>query len=83
MFSKIITDRINFLKIQINIANDNYYLKNNPNISDLEYDLLIAELVKLEEENPEYFSIDSPTQLVGSDITNSFAQVSHKDLCYL
>lgn len=78
MFSKIITDRINFLKIQINIANDNYYLKNNPNISDLEYDLLIAELVKLEEENPEYFSIDSPTQLVGSDITNSFAQVSHK-----
>jgi DNA ligase (NAD+) len=78
MFSKIITDRINFLKIQINLANDNYYLKNNPNISDLEYDLLIAELVKLEEENPEYFSIDSPTQLVGSDITNSFPQISHK-----
>ena len=49
-----------------------------PDISDYEYDLKMAELQKLEDENPEFADPNSPTQRVGSDTNIEFEQVTHK-----
>jgi DNA ligase (NAD+) len=49
-----------------------------PEISDFEFDRLMRELQDLEAQHPECYDPTSPTQRVGSDITNEFAQVAHK-----
>ncbi len=54
-----------------------YYVKNQPVISDREFDRLFTELQKLEEEHPELASDDSPTKVVGSDLDNTFSKVEH------
>lgn len=54
-----------------------YYVLNEPSVSDEQYDRMMAELIKLEKENPQYASPDSPTQRVGSDLSNQFAPVNH------
>ena len=54
-----------------------YYTKDSPEISDEEYDLLYAELVELEKENPELISGDSPTQRVGAPPSEGFEPVEH------
>ncbi|MBQ5730208.1 MAG: NAD-dependent DNA ligase LigA [Bacteroidaceae bacterium] len=58
--------------------NYNYYVLNNPTISDFEFDSLLRELQQLEEANPHLYDANSPTQRVGSDITKEFRQVAHK-----
>ena len=73
-----IKDTIERLRNEINTHNYNYYVCNNPTISDKEFDDLLAELQRLEDENPQYFSPLSPTQRVGSDISEGFTQVEHK-----
>ena len=73
-----VKDTIERLRNEINNHNYNYYVCNNPTISDKEFDDLLAELQRLEEENPQYFSSLSPTQRVGSDISEGFTQVEHK-----
>lgn len=73
-----IKETIESLRNEINTHNYNYYVCNNPTISDKEFDDLLAELQRLEEENPQYFSPLSPTQRVGSDISEGFTQVEHK-----
>ncbi len=70
--------RIEKLKKEIDEHNHNYYVLNNPVISDFEYDLLMNELDTLEKKFPEYASDDSPTRRVGSDITKEFRQYEHK-----
>lgn len=55
-----------------------YYVLVEPIISDEEYDKLIKKLEKLEAENPNLVTLDSPTQRVGKDLTKSFKPVSHK-----
>ncbi len=55
-----------------------YYVLAEPVISDQEYDALIKELEKLEAENPQLITPDSPTQRVGKDLTKDFKQVEHK-----
>lgn len=72
-----IKDRIEFLKNIISDYDYHYYVLSEPKVSDFEYDLLYSELKKLEEENPQFKSIDSPTQRVGSDISNTFESVTH------
>lgn len=72
-----IAERINQLRETINKHNHNYYVLSQPSISDFEYDQLLKELQKLEQENPEFFDISSPTQRVGSDINQEFEQVEH------
>ena len=62
----MVIDRINFLKDEINKHNYRYYVEDNPSIDDYTYDMMFAELKKLEEENPEYRAPDSPTLRVGS-----------------
>ena len=56
-----------------------YYVENAPTISDQEFDALMHQLIKLEAENPDCFDPNSPTQRVGSDLTNGgFEQVEHR-----
>ncbi len=72
-----IKERINQLCEIIEHHNFLYYVKNQPEISDFEFDLLMDELIKLEEQYPEYKLPNSPTTRVGSDINNEFVSVMH------
>ena len=54
-----------------------YYVASRPLVSDLEYDKLFDELVRIENEHPELKSPDSPTARVGSDLTSDFPEVEH------
>lgn len=71
-------ERIKELRELLHLHNHNYYVLNNPTISDFEFDALMRELQQLENENPLLFDANSPTQRVGSDITKEFRQVVHK-----
>lgn len=70
--------RIKELTDQVNHHNDLYYQKSKPEISDYEFDQLLEELVKLENQYPEFRLPDSPTQRVGGTITKEFATVYHQ-----
>lgn len=61
--------RIQELKLIINEANRSYYVDNSPTLSDYDFDMLLKELEALEKEFPEYAAADSPTQKVGSDLS--------------
>ncbi len=74
-------DRINYLKDEINKSNYKYYVEENPYLSDFEYDKLFAELKKLEDENPQLKTPDSPTQRVGS-VSEKFFPHKHKYRLY-
>lgn len=54
-----------------------YYVKNEPELSDFEFDKLMKELESIESAHPEYFDVNSPTQRVGSDLDQRFEQVEH------
>jgi DNA ligase (NAD+) len=54
-----------------------YYIKNDPVISDYEYDLLYKKLEQLEEQSPHLITPDSPTQRVSPDLTSDFDSVRH------
>jgi len=69
---------INALRSLIREHDHNYFVLNNPTISDYEYDQLFKKLVELEKENPELITPDSPTQRVGSDLVKDFKSVTHK-----
>lgn len=71
-------ERIKELRELLHLHNHNYYVLNNPTISDFEFDALMRELQQLENDNPQLFDANSPTQRVGSDITKEFRQVVHK-----
>lgn len=70
--------RIEELRDLIREYDYNYFVLNQPSISDYEYDQLFSELVRLEKENPQLVTPDSPTQRVGSDLTKEFKSVTHK-----
>lgn len=78
MFNSQAAQRIEQLRNEIEKHNYNYYVLAAPVISDYDYDLLLKELEKLEAENPELITPDSPTQRVGKDLTKEFSQVTHK-----
>jgi DNA ligase (NAD+) len=73
-----IAGRIFELREELEKHNYFYYVLNNPQITDYEYDILMNELIKLESEAPDYFDINSPSQRVGSDLNNEFKQVAHR-----
>jgi len=70
-------ERIEELRRIIREHDYRYYVLAEPVISDREYDLLLEELEKLEEEHPELKSPDSPTMRVGSDLTKEFPERVH------
>ncbi len=73
-----IKNRINQLRTDINQHNHKYYVLSKPSISDFDYDNLLKELENLENENPEFFDENSPTQRVGDDRKEGFEKVQHK-----
>lgn len=73
----IFEQRIIELRKEINEYNHQYYVLNAPTISDKEFDDKLRELQDLEETYPQFFDAYSPTQRVGSDLTQGFKQVKH------
>lgn len=74
----IFEQRILELRKEINEYNHQYYVLNSPTISDKEFDDKLRELQELEETYPQFFDAYSPTQRVGSDLTQGFKQVKHE-----
>ena len=77
----MLEEEIKGLRDEINKHNYNYYVADNPTISDFEYDRLFSRLKQLEEENPQLITSDSPTQRVGS-ISIKFEEHKHKYRLY-
>ncbi len=72
-----LAERVARLRQQINYHAYCYYVLNQPQISDAEYDLLFNELKRLESEHPELITPDSPTQRTGAPPAEGFARVEH------
>ena len=69
--------RIKSLTIQLNQANYQYYVLDDPKMPDYEYDMLLRELETLEAEYPEFALAESPTKRVGGDALSKFEKVTH------
>lgn len=72
-----IRQRIDTLVTQLNDANYRYYVLDDPQMPDFEYDQLLRELEILESENPELTRADSPTKRVGGQALSKFDKVTH------
>lgn len=70
--------RIEQLNSELNHHNYLYYVVNQPEISDYDFDMLLKELQGLEEAFPEFADANSPTKRVGGDITRKFESVEHR-----
>lgn len=70
--------KIKQLRDELNRHNYNYYVLNQPTIGDMEFDFKMHELEDLEKAHPEFADPLSPTQRVGSDISQGFKQVLHE-----
>lgn len=71
-------ERIKEIVDILNKANIEYYMNDNPFLSDNEYDSLLDELFKLEEKYPQYILPDSPTHKVATKVISEFKKVTHK-----
>lgn len=71
-------DRILYLRKTLHEHNYKYYVLNQPDISDQDFDFLMHELQDLEARHPELYDANSPTLRVGSDLNQNFTQVAHK-----
>lgn len=71
-------EQIEQLRKELHQHNYNYYVLNQPTISDFEFDQKMHELEDLETFHPDCFDPNSPTQRVGSDLNQQFSQVAHK-----
>ena len=76
---KLIIDKIDTLKKDINEANFKYYVLESSDISDSQYDSMLKELINFEKENPDLITSDSPTQRVGAPPSKTFGEVVHKN----
>lgn len=74
--------RIKELSEQLHYHNELYYMKNEPEISDYEFDRLMRELQDLEQAFPQFKKEDSPTQRVGGTVTKDFPTVQHRHRMY-
>ena len=75
---KQVQEEISKLVSLLNKYSYDYYVEDNPQISDTEYDTLYKQLEKLEENHPEYILENSPTQRVGDRILDEFEKITHK-----
>ena len=71
-------DRILALRRQLNQYNYEYHVLDHPTVSDAEYDQLMRELITLEQQHPELFDPNSPTQRVGGQLWEEFNKITHK-----
>lgn len=70
-----ILDRVTELRNTLDRYNREYYVLDNPSVDDYTYDMLMQELKRLEEEYPEVYDPNSPTQRVGGEALNEFEKV--------
>ncbi|MBQ7163432.1 MAG: NAD-dependent DNA ligase LigA [Bacteroidales bacterium] len=70
-------ERIEALRERLRRADHDYYVLSAPDLSDFEYDAMMRELQQLEAAWPEFFDENSPTQRVGSDLSEGFRQEAH------
>lgn len=78
MASETVVRKIEKLRKEIHYHSYLYYVKDQPEITDYEFDKLYRELVDLEKEYPELITSDSPTQRVGGKATDDFDKVKFK-----
>ncbi|MCK5840448.1 MAG: hypothetical protein KAG99_11405 [Bacteroidales bacterium] len=69
--------KIKKLTEQINQHNYYYYVMSDPVIADYDFDILLEDLIRLEQANPELALPESPTQRVGGEINKKFKQEKH------
>ena len=72
-----IKNRVDELVKILKKANEEYYLLDNPSLTDQEYDRYMQELISLEDRHPEYRREDSPTVNVGTKVQDKFNKVTH------
>jgi DNA ligase (NAD+) len=72
-----IQNSIQTLREELNQHNYNYYVLDTPKISDFDFDQKLKQLQELENQHPEYFDENSPTQRVGGSITKNFQTLKH------
>lgn len=77
-----VLETIKALREELNQHNYNYYVLDNPTITDYEFDLKLKQLQELENQHPEYFDEFSPTQRVGGAITKNFETIPHEFRMY-
>ena len=77
MIDASVRERVERLRAEINRHNHLYFVLDQPDISDADYDALMVELRGLEEQRPELVTLDSPTQRVGAPPAEGFAEVVH------
>jgi DNA ligase (NAD+) len=73
-----VLNRVKELREQINYHNYRYYVLDDPVVSDAEFDRILQELTRLEEQYPELLTPDSPTQRVGAAPLEKFESVAHR-----
>jgi DNA ligase (NAD+) len=77
-----IQQKIEGLRNELREHNYNYYVLDNPTISDYYFDIKLKELQALEESHPEFYDTNSPTLRVGGEVTKNFNTVVHEHRMY-
>lgn len=77
-----VLQKIQALREELNQHNYNYYVLDNPTITDYEFDIKLKELQDLEAKHPEFFDDNSPTVRVGGAVTKNFNTVVHEFRMY-
>lgn len=77
-----IKERIEALRTELRKHNYNYYVLDNPTVSDFEFDMKLKELQELESQHPEFYDPNSPTLRVGGEVTKNFETVVHENRMY-
>ena len=76
--SESVLKRLEELKASLHYHAVRYYVEDNPEIPDAEYDRMMRELLDIEAQHPELLSVDSPSQRVGGQPLSEFSQVTHE-----
>ncbi len=76
--SESVLQRLEELKESLHYHAVRYYVEDNPEIPDAEYDRLMRELLEIEAQNPALVTVDSPSQRVGGNPLSEFSQVTHE-----
>ena len=74
--------KIQSLRKELREHNHNYYVLDNPSISDYEFDIKLKELQALEDAHPEFYDANSPTLRVGGEVTKNFETIVHEHRMY-
>ena len=77
-----VEEKIKSLRSELREHNYNYYVLDNPTISDFDFDMKLKELQELEAKHPEFYDANSPTIRVGGMVTKNFETLVHEHRMY-